>query len=321
MNQFSLVQILTITANQANQRLDNFLFTLLKGVPKSRIYNLLRKGEVRVNKKRVEASYRLQDGDMLRIPPIRVAEKIELKPSESLKSLIKNSIIYENSDLMILNKPSGVPVHAGSEVQIGVIETLRALFPEYPAIQLAHRLDKETSGCLLVAKNRASLLELQKLLMSGLVSKIYLALAQGRWQVKNKMVEAGLQKGRQVAGERKVYVDEEGKDSATEFTTLGLYLLPQQKGSVSLLKAKLYTGRTHQIRVHAEHSGHPLVGDEKYGDHDFSKAMRAYGLKRLFLHAQQLVFKLPSSGLEVKVEAALPSDLQNVIDNLIKDSK
>lgn len=320
MNQFSSVQIFTITAQQAEQRLDNFLFTLLKGVPKSRVYNLLRKGEVRVNKKRKEASYRLQEGDLLRIPPIRVAEKVELKPSDSLKSLIKKSIIFENDHLMILNKPSGIPVHAGSEVQIGVIEALRAIFPEYPAIQLVHRLDKETSGCLLVAKDRATLLELQKLLIEGMVSKTYLALVQGGWRVKHKMVELSLQKGQQVSGERKVRVDEEGKESATEFTTLAVYSAPKAASKLSLVKAKLFTGRTHQIRVHAEYCGHPLVGDEKYGKHDFNKVMRVYGLKRLFLHAQQLVFKLPSSGQEVNIQAPLPGDLQIVLDCLEKEA-
>lgn len=305
---FSKVQLVTIASHQANQRLDNFLLTFLKGVPKSRIYNLLRKGEIRVNKKRQDPSYRLQEEDVIRLPPIKVAERIEVKPSESLQRLLSDAILYDDEQLLIINKPSGVAVHAGTEIQVGVIEALKQAFPQYPGLQLAHRLDRDTSGCLLLAKNREALLEIQSLFINGKVSKIYQALAAGRWNVKKHIVQLNLQKNVQRSGERMVEVmDDEGKFSETMFSALKLY------HDATLLEVKIFTGRTHQIRVHAQHEGHPLAGDNKYGDKEFNRFIRRKGLKRLFLHAQQLSFKLPSTNKFIHVEASLPEDLEKVL--------
>ncbi len=294
----------------AGQRIDNFLLKQLKGVPKTRIYRILRKGEVRVNKKRIKPDYRLNMGDVVRIPPVRVSDKPALaKPGERVLKQINECILYEDDGLLVLNKPSGLAVHGGSGLNYGVIEGLRALRPEARFLELAHRLDRDTSGCLVIAKKRSVLRAFHELLREGGMDKIYLALVMGRWKGGGKRVDAPLRKNELKSGERVVRVSKDGKPSSTIFTPVTLYK------RCSLMRVKLLTGRTHQVRVHAQYSGHPIAGDDKYGDEAFNREMNGYGLKRLFLHAAELHFTLPEHGT-VHVEAPLDEKLQNLLDNL-----
>lgn len=305
------VQLREVREGEAGQRIDNFLFTALKGVPKSHIYRILRSGEVRVNKGRVKPPYRLQAGDVLRIPPLRLAEPDAPQqiPTRRLDEL-RAAVLHEDADLLVLDKPSGWAVHGGSGVPYGVIEALRVSRPDLPDLELVHRIDRETSGCLLLAKNRSTLLALHDMLRSGAIEKRYLALVKGQWPAKLRRVDVALQKNLLQSGERMVAGGEEGKDSITEFSVRALY-----KGA-SLVEARLLTGRTHQVRVHAQHVGHPLAGDPKYGDADFNKYMKKRGLKRLFLHAQSLRFQLPGSGRMLNLRAPLPPELQQVVDSM-----
>jgi 23S rRNA pseudouridine955/2504/2580 synthase len=297
----------------AGQRIDNFLLKTLKGVPKTRIYRLLRKGEVRVNKGRIKPDYRLLLGDVVRIPPVRVSDKPEsLPPSDRVLRQIRDSVIYEDDGLLVLNKPSGLAVHGGSGLSYGVIEGLRALRPEAHFLELAHRLDRDTSGCLVIAKKRSVLRAFHTLLREGGMDKFYLALVMGRWKGGAKGINAPLRKNELQSGERLVRVSEDGKPSLSIFTPLTLY-----KGC-SLMQVKLVTGRTHQVRVHAQHSGHPIAGDDKYGDAIFNREMAGRGLKRLFLHAAELHFTLPEHGT-VHVEAPLEPSLQQLLNNLEAD--
>lgn len=282
-------QLLTIDESHAGQRIDNFLVTALKGVPHSRIYKALRKGEVRVNKGRVQATYRLQSGDIVRLPPLRVSENVVAKPSQRLTELLKQSIIFENNDFMVINKPVGLAVHAGSDVECGLIEAFRQIRPDLKNLSLAHRLDRDTSGCLLLAKNRATLLALQAMHKKHEIQKTYLLLVKGVWTLGKKHVKLALLKNQLFGGERMVVAnEEEGKPSETIFEPV------KEFGTMSLLRARLITGRTHQIRVHVAHFGHPIIGDVKYGDRDFNKkCAEKFKTKRLFLHAEKLVFTLP----------------------------
>lgn len=308
----SPVHYLTIDAEFKGQRIDNFLITKLKNVPKTRIYRILRKGEVRVNKKRAAPSYRLQEGDQIRIPPLDLG--VENKPisaPHNLKDLLKSRILYEDKGLLIINKPAGIAVHGGTNMKWGIIEILKEMYPEFPHLELAHRLDLDTSGCLVLAKRRAVLREIHELLRSGMVNKQYWALTKGHWAKSDLRVEASLLKNHLSSGERIVRVNDEGKISITIFETLEKY------SNASLVKAKLLTGRTHQIRVHAQFKGHPIAGDEKYGDREFNKSMRELGLKRLFLHAYSVEFVLPATGQVVKVSAPLDSDLEKFLKHLI----
>lgn len=299
------VHFLSIDSERAGQRIDNFLITHLKGLPKSRIYRILRKGEVRVNKKRVSPDYRLQAGDNIRIPPMRLGsdQPQVAKPSRQAQERLEQRILYEDSNLLIINKPAGVAVHGGSGVSFGVIETLRHLRPQAKFLELVHRLDRDTSGCLLIAKKSSILKDLHTLLRSGQVEKVYLALVQGYWPKNMSVVEAPLQKHQLQSGERMVKVHAEGKAACTEFRVVRRF------ANATLVEARPKTGRTHQIRVHALHAGHPIVADDKYGDRDFNKAMNAYGCKRLFLHAYALNFVLSTIGQKIEVKAELDPDL------------
>lgn len=298
------VQYVSIDPDFADQRIDNFLVTRLKGVPKSHIYRILRKGEVRVNKKRIDPSYRLQAGDQIRIPPIRLdtTQKPPV-PSQNLATFLTQRILFEDQNLLIINKPSGIPVHGGSQVKLGLIEALRVIYPKLPHLELAHRLDSDTSGCLILAKKRSILRELHALLREGQVSKKYWALTKGHWKESELTVEASLQKNYLAGGERIVKVNKEGKSSLTVFSPLETF---QQ---ATLVEAILHTGRTHQIRVHSQYRHHPIAGDEKYGDKDFNKDMKQFGVKRLFLHAYSIEFILPSTQQAIKVTADLDQDL------------
>lgn len=306
---YAQVLMIAIDEEFAGQRLDNFLIARLKGVPKSKIYNVIRKGEVRVNKGRAKPEYKLMPGDVIRVPPIRTAEAgTEAKASNQMMALLAKSIVYEDKGLLIINKPPGLAVHGGSGITLGLIETLRQMRPGDNHLELVHRLDRDTSGCIMVAKKRSYLRHLQAALREksagqGGVVKVYKALVIGEWPKKIHQVNSPLLKTVVAGGERIVKVHPEGKPSLTEFKVL------QRFEGFSLIEARPITGRTHQIRVHAQYSGHPLVGDEKYGDDEINASMRQQGIKRLFLHASALSFSLPESDELIHVEAPLPSDL------------
>jgi 23S rRNA pseudouridine955/2504/2580 synthase len=304
------VQWVEISAEEAGQRIDNFLQRCLKGVPKSRIYRLLRKGEVRVNKGRTKPEYRIQRGDQVRVPPVRMAAVGSPAPSVKEADRLLDAVLYEDERLLVLNKPAGMAVHGGSGLSFGVIEALRALRPAAPFLELVHRLDRDTSGCLLIAKRRSELRTLHELLRNGEVEKRYLLLVQGEWRQGQREVRAALKKNLLRGGERLVQIDPAGKDAVTRFRLLESY------PGASLLEAELKTGRTHQIRVHAAHAGHPLAGDDKYGDAGFNRQMRALGLKRLFLHAHFVAFRDAERGRAVAVSAPMSADLRNVIQQL-----
>jgi len=304
------VREIEVGEDGVGQRIDNFLLKTLKGVPKSRIYRILRKGEVRVNRGRIKPEYRLQMGDLVRIPPIRVSEaKVQVVPGDRILRLLEQNILYEDKGFLVLNKPSGLAVHGGSGVSFGVIEGLRALRPDARFLELAHRLDRDTSGCLVIAKKRSALRAFHELLRGGGMDKYYLALVQGRWQGGKRRVEAPLRKNVLKSGERVVRVSEDGKPSLSIFTPVAIYQ------DSSLIRVKLVTGRTHQVRVHAQFCGHPIAGDDKYGDATFNREMAKRGLKRLFLHAAELRFTLPES-ITIHVEAPLDGNLQTLLKAL-----
>jgi 23S rRNA pseudouridine955/2504/2580 synthase len=304
------VQWLDITPEQAGQRLDNYLLRVLKGVPKSRVYRLLRKGEVRVNKGRKGPDYRLTSGDQVRIPPLRVASSQAASPPDNALQRLVAAVVYEDERLLVLDKPSGLAVHGGSGLSYGVIEGLRALRPEAPYLELVHRLDRDTSGLLMIAKKRSELRMLHELLRSGGVRKRYLLLAMGDWRHGPRQVDVPLKKNQLSGGERMVRVDHEGKTALTRFVHLDSY------PGASLMEADLATGRTHQIRVHAAHTGHPLAGDAKYGDPAFNQRLRSLGLKRLFLHAHYLAFRDDERDRSIEISAPLSDELRIIIQKM-----
>lgn len=308
------VRYVEICDERAGQRIDNFLSNELKGVPRSLIYRLLRKGEVRVNKKRVKQTYRLQAGDNVRIPPVRTSSNRqgERWVSESLAAKLKASILYEDETLLVINKPSGLAVHGGSGINLGLIEAMRLLFPELRHLELVHRLDRDTSGCLMLSKKRSALKYLHQQLREGHVSKHYRCLVQGRWPKTLVQVDAPLRKFELSSGERVVRVHEEGKRSRTRFKALCVYQ------GATLMEAQPITGRTHQIRVHAQCSGHPIACDPKYGVEAFDRFCGDKGLARLFLHAAVLTLVPPGAERAITIEAPLDEDLQRVLANLEK---
>lgn len=311
------VQIVTISDDQAGQRIDNFLRTQLKGVPKSMVYRIVRKGEVRVNKKRIKPEYKLEAGDEVRIPPVRVAEREEPQVSAKLDKVaaLADCILYEDEHLLIMNKPAGTAVHGGSGLSFGVIEALRALRPEARFLELVHRLDRDTSGVLLVAKKRSALRSLHEQLRLKGMQKDYLALVRGQWQSHCKVVQAPLLKNILQSGERIVRVNSEGKPSETRFK------VEERFTFATLVKASPVTGRTHQIRVHTLHAGHPIAFDDRYGDREFDSQLASTGLKRLFLHAAALRFEHPGSGETMRIEAPLDAALQRCLQVLRKEAK
>ena len=276
---------LKVEGDAVGQRIDNFLIRILKGVPKARIYRALRKGEVRVNGGRIKATYKLGLNDELRIPPIRVADVGDpVNPGSDLTAHLKSQVIIDNEQYLVINKPSGLPVHGGSGVSMGLIEALRAIYPEQKQLELAHRLDRETSGCLIIAKRRSALRALHDLWREHQVKKRYIALVQGHWPKSLHKVDSPLKRITLPHGERRVISDAEGKESITTSRTLKYYK------DATLIEANPHTGRTHQIRVHAKLAGHPIAGDEKYGSERFNLQMRELGLKRLFLHSASIQF-------------------------------
>lgn len=312
---------ITIEPRGEDQRLDNYLFTLLKGVPKSYVYKIIRKGEVRIDKKRVSVDFRLQAGQMLRLPPIQVTQNSRLNPdlkqpvaqhhSPHTKILLEN-ILYEDNDLLLINKPAGFAVHGGSGIKLGVIETFRKARPKEDYLELVHRLDRETSGCLLLAKKPSILKALQAQMSpdsENPMEKTYQALLMGK--VKSQFtVDLPLLKQQLQNNERMVKVDKRGKPSVTRYRLLSQYR------QASLVAVQLLTGRTHQIRVHSQASGHPVAGDEKYGDKDFNQLIKNIGLKRMFLHAFSLEFTHPKTRKRLYYEAPMEPELKKILDRL-----
>jgi len=299
-----------IDAEGAGQRVDNFLRKELPGVPKSRLYRLLRRGEVRINGGRVRADHRLQAGDEVRIPPARLREP-GAAPSGGYAASIAERVLFEDKRLLVIDKPSGTAVHGGSGVSHGVIELLRFARPDLTELSLVHRLDRETSGCLVLAKRRSALRSLHEQFREGLVEKNYLALVAGDWQLGDILVDAPLLVRNRKNGERHVIVSEEGKRAGTRFR------LSRRYGEFSLMQCQPLSGRTHQVRVHAQLQGHPLVVDERYGDARANNAAKAAGLQRLFLHAQSIAFP-DDSGNEQHFTAALSDDLQFFLSTIEK---
>jgi 23S rRNA pseudouridine955/2504/2580 synthase len=309
------VQLVTIDEGNAGQRLDNFLIGRLKGVPRSWVYRVLRRGEVRVNRGRSRPERRLHAGDVVRIPPVREAERAQApRVPPRLIETLEDAILYEDDALLVLNKPSGIAVHGGSGLAHGVIEVLRAGRPRAPYLELAHRLDRDTSGCLMVAKKRAALRELQELQRAGQVQKRYRALLAGRVRTGAWRVDLPLRKNTLHGGERVVRVDPQGKAAATRFAVVERY------GDCTLVEVTLETGRTHQIRVHAAHGGHPVLGDARYGDAAADRVARRLGLRRLFLHASSFALKGRVLPHRLSVEAPLDPALQACLDNLGPDN-
>jgi 23S rRNA pseudouridine955/2504/2580 synthase len=301
-----------VTDEEAGQRLDNFVHKHLGDIPRSRVYRVIRKGEVRVNGHRAGPDTRLQAHDKIRIPPVRVRPPEEIgRPSSSLQETIRDAIIYEDARLLVLDKPSGIAVHGGSGVSFGVIEALRALRPD-EHLELAHRLDRDTSGCLLVARSTAALRIVHALLREddSTFEKRYLTLLKGPWDLGKKRIDAPLRTDTRVNGERTVRIDASGKPSLSEFRPVQFF-----GKRATLMEVNLLTGRTHQIRVHAVHAGHPVAGDEKYGDEAFNEDMKALGLNRMFLHAHSLSFEWPEGG-QFSVNTPLPPELATVVDKL-----
>jgi 23S rRNA pseudouridine955/2504/2580 synthase len=297
---------------EAGQRLDNFLLRIMKGVPRSHIYKILRSGEVRVNKGRVRPHYHLALGDVLRLPPLRVAEPSDpavLPPH--LRAQLEAAVLYEDAHLLVLDKPSGLAVHGGSGLSWGIIEALRQLRPDARELELVHRLDRDTSGCLILSKKRSALRALHEAIRQGQMDKQYLALAAGDWKGEARSVRLPLRKNTLQSGERMVRVDPNaGKPAHTRFLPLERF-----SGAV-LLEAQLDTGRTHQIRVHLQAIEHAVAGDEKYGDALFNQRMRALGLRRLFLHAAMIGFQHPQDQRWMRIEAPLPKALEAVLGSL-----
>jgi 23S rRNA pseudouridine955/2504/2580 synthase len=295
-----------VDESAAGQRVDNFLLRVLKGVPKSHIYRILRSGEVRVNRRRVRPDARLAAGDDLRIPPVRAAVAPGAKPRRPTRP-VALPILYEDEALIAVDKPAGMAVHGGSGIAFGVIEQLRAARPAARFLELAHRLDRDTSGVLLVAKTRSALLALHASFREGEVDKRYLVLVKGRWRDAVRKVELPLVKFVTAANERRVRIESEGKAARTVFRRRQVWT--DADPPVSLLEAELHTGRTHQIRVHLTHLGFPLAGDDKYGDFGWNKALARQGLSRMFLHAWKVGIAHPLEPRRLELESPLPADL------------
>lgn len=300
-----------VTTEYAGQRIDNYLLRELKGIPRSRIYRAIRGGEVRVNKGRISANYKLLAEDMVRIPPLRQAAPSDTpKINQEDFAWLKDAVLFEDDSLLIIYKPSGMAVHGGTRQNYGLIEAMRVARPELHYIELIHRLDRDTSGCLMLAKKRSMLRKMHELLRMNNVEKRYLTLVKGQWKGGARNVDAPLNKFERRSGERHVVVDADGKPALTRF-------IPQQQFSnACLMEAVLKTGRTHQIRVHALHCGHPVAMDERYGDKTFNQTLRSEGLKRMFLHAAKLSFIHPNNDERIVVEAPLPHDLADLLSRL-----
>lgn len=306
--------ILVVDEASEGQRIDNFLQKVLKGVPKSHVYRILRSGEVRVNKKRINADFRLSLEDEVRVPPIRVST-IKSAPTTTVQEKFGDAIVYEDDAMLVINKPSGFAVHGGSGVSRGVIEQLRMERPQAKFLELVHRLDRDTSGVLMLAKKRSALVALHEAIRNNWMDKRYVMMVHGQWQEKKKHVTLDLQKYVTNSGERRVNVvtnPEKDKHNESQ-TSETIFYLTKQIGDYSLLEAKLITGRTHQLRVQLAHLGFPILGDDKYGDFSLNKALLKNGLKRMFLHSAETNIRHPISGEKLKLSAPLPEELKKFI--------
>ncbi len=299
------VQSVVISFDETGQRIDNFLLARLKGVPKSVIYRMLRKGEARINKRRIKPEYKLAEGDIVRIPPVCVScPDIPVSVKLDRVAVLADCILFEDDHILVLNKPSGTAVHGGSGLSFGVIEALRALRPQARFLELVHRLDRETSGVLLIAKRRSALRALHEQLRLKKMQKNYLALVKGQWQPDSMVMQAPLMENTlQGNAKKRVLVSSQGKPAETHFK------VEEYFGHATLVKAMPVTGRTHQIRVHALHAGHPIAFDDRYGDHEFDKLLKDTGLNRLFLHAAALRFEHPANGETLYIEAPMSRQL------------
>ncbi|UCC55745.1 MAG: 23S rRNA pseudouridine(955/2504/2580) synthase RluC [Gammaproteobacteria bacterium] len=306
----SQVRLIEVTREEAGQRIDNFLSRHLKGVPRSKIYRILRRGEVRVNSGRIPPSYKIKAGDRVRIPPVRVATEQPATVAGNWLADIEARVVFENPRLLVIDKPSGIAVHGGSGISHGIIEVLRARRPDAPYLELVHRLDRDTSGCLIIAKRRSTLRALHAQLRDGQMTKRYLALVRGRWTDGRRRVTEALKKNRLQGGERVVRIEADGKPAETVFRPVSVYDV------ASLVEVDLHTGRTHQIRVHAAHIDYPLAGDSRYGDAEFNRTMKTLGLRRLFLHAHLIEFTDPAGGEVLTVSTPLDDELKRVLDKL-----
>ena len=300
-------RFVTVDDFSVGQRLDNYLIKQLKGVPRSRIYRIIRKGEVRVNKGRKKADYKLKAEDLIRIPPIRTSTEKEINPSQGLLKTLENSVLYEDKGLLIINKIHGMAVHGGSGISVGIIEALKSQYKE--PIELVHRLDRSTSGCLLLAKKRSVLKSLHEQLVSHQLEKRYTALVKDTWSKKRHTIDAPIYQN-----SRYSVIDSKGKDSLSHFHPIKNFELGEF--NASLVEVSIETGRTHQIRVHAKFAGHPVAQDDKYGDAAFDQFMKKKGLNRLFLHAKTLTFTNPLTNEIQKVSAPLPADLETFLKKL-----
>jgi len=306
----SQVEHVTVTAEYDGQRIDNFLLRHLKGVPKSMIYRILRKGEVRVNKGRIKPQHRLKAGDDIRIPPINKSQAKEINPSKQAVAVIQQCVLYEDERILVINKPSGMAVHGGSGLSYGVIEAVRHWRNDLHYLELVHRLDRETSGCLILAKKRSALRQLHELLRENRIEKRYLALVMGNWQYGERTIDIPLQKNTLRSGERVVRISEHGKSAISIFKPIAI------TKKASLLEVQIKTGRTHQIRVHAAHTGHPVAGDDKYGDKAFNRQLESMGMHRMFLHARGLAFSLEEPHKDIVLNAPLDADLEDILKKL-----
>ena len=303
------VTFLEVSADESGQRLDNYLLRNAQNVPKTRVYRAIRKGEVRVNKARSKPDYRVQEGDIVRMPPFTVAERPDVsRPSPVWQRRIRDAVLVDDEDLLVINKPTGLAVHGGSGVKQGLIESLRTLFPGQRYLELVHRLDRDTSGIILIAKNARTLREIHEQLRAGRVDKVYWALVAGKWPAYRKSVSAPLAKRHTLSGERIVKVSAEGKKAKTEFKVL------ERLTSASLLEVRPISGRTHQIRVHSQHVGHPILGDIKYQNDASQGITSSLGLKRLFLHAKAIRFCI--AGRRYELECPLSTELEVVLSGL-----
>ena len=308
------VSWVTVDEAGAGQRIDNFLTRILKGVPKSHVYRILRSGEVRINKGRAGPERRLAVGDVVRLPPIRTASARPAPATPARPTRFRVPILHEDEAMLAVDKPAGLAVHGGSGIALGLIEQLRAARPDAKFLELVHRLDRDTSGVLLIAKQRAALVALHEALREGEVDKRYHVMVRGRWRDEMRAVRAPLHKYSTTGGERRVRVDDEGRSAETVFRRLAVW--PTQDPPLALLEAELKTGRTHQIRVHLAHIGFTLAGDDKYGDFAWNRTLQASGLRRMFLHAHRLALAHPSSGEPMTLESPLPADLAAFVASL-----
>ncbi len=303
------VTFLEVSANESGQRLDNYLLRNAQNVPKTRVYRAIRKGEVRVNKARSKPHYRVQEGDLVRIPPLSITERSDVsRPFRGWERRIREAVMFDDTDLLVINKPTGLAVHGGTGVKHGLIESLRTLFPEQRYLELAHRLDRDTSGIVLIAKNARTLRELHEQLRADRVDKVYWTLVVGKWPAYQKSVSAPLSKRHTLSGERIVKVSADGKKAKTEFKVL------ERFPSASLLEVKPISGRTHQIRVHSQHVGHPILGDTKYHNDSSDEITLSLGLKRMFLHAKRIRFRI--AGRQYELECPLSAELEAVLSRL-----